>query len=121
MAKESSSDEATEFVSIAIAEKLSDIFIIPVKDIKLASRHAQLGIESLIALQLRNILVQQASAEVPIFVSCKAHYQPLSLLILRRRSHMLGRISFASWYNLDNEVAKDKIGLLAMLRRGGCC
>ncbi|KAK6208257.1 polyketide synthase module [Colletotrichum tabaci] len=67
LATAKSSDEATESVAVAIAEKLSDIFMIPVDDIELANRPAQYGIDSLVALELRNMLVQQAAAEVSIF------------------------------------------------------
>lgn len=67
LATANSSDEATESVATAIAEKLSDIFMIPVNDIELTNRPAQYGIDSLVAVELRNMLVQQAAAEVSIF------------------------------------------------------
>ncbi|KAG5810647.1 hypothetical protein H9Q74_013896, partial [Fusarium xylarioides] len=67
LASASSSDEAIAAVGIAIAEKLSDIFMIPVDDIELANRPAQYGIDSLVAVELRNMLVQQAAAEISIF------------------------------------------------------
>ncbi|KAK2042693.1 polyketide synthase module [Colletotrichum somersetense] len=67
LAKAKSPDEATQSVAAAIAEKLSDIFMIPADDIELANRPAQYGIDSLVAVELRNMLVQQAAAEVSIF------------------------------------------------------
>ncbi|KAG5778891.1 hypothetical protein H9Q73_007445 [Fusarium xylarioides] len=60
LASASSSDEAIAAVGTAIAEKLSD-------DIELANRPAQYGIDSLVAVELRNMLVQQAAAEISIF------------------------------------------------------
>ncbi|WYZ36244.1 hypothetical protein EsH8_XI_000127 [Colletotrichum jinshuiense] len=67
LATAKSSEEATEFVAVAIAEKLSEIFMIPVDDIELTNRPAQYGIDSLVAVELRNMLVQKAAAEVSIF------------------------------------------------------
>ncbi|PGH13809.1 hypothetical protein AJ79_03377 [Helicocarpus griseus UAMH5409] len=60
-------EEAIELVGTAIAEKLSEIFMIPVADIELKNKPAQYGIDSLVAVELRNMLVQQAAAEVSIF------------------------------------------------------
>ncbi|KAJ5504483.1 hypothetical protein N7463_007357 [Penicillium fimorum] len=62
-----SAKEAAELVSAAIAEKLSEIFMIPVSDIELPNRPAHYGIDSLVAVELRNMLVQQVAAEVSIF------------------------------------------------------
>ncbi|KAF2139471.1 uncharacterized protein K452DRAFT_232273 [Aplosporella prunicola CBS 121167] len=60
-------DEATGAVGAAIAAKLADIFLLPVEEIELAHRPAHYGIDSLVAVELRNMLVQQAAAEVSIF------------------------------------------------------
>ncbi|KAK2728132.1 beta-ketoacyl synthase domain-containing protein [Colletotrichum kahawae] len=67
LATAKSSEEATQSVAVAISEKLSDIFMIPVDDIELTNRPTQYGIDSLVAVELRNMLVQQAAAEVSIF------------------------------------------------------
>ena len=67
LAAAGSPDEAAELVGATIAEKLSDIFMIPVADIELAKRPAQYGIDSLVAVELRNMLVQHAASEVSIF------------------------------------------------------
>jgi acyl carrier protein len=67
LAAATSLDIATECVGAAIAEKLSEIFIIQVGDIDLSNRPAQYGVDSLVAVELRNMLVQQAGAEISIF------------------------------------------------------
>lgn len=60
-------DHAVQYVGEAIAEKVSDIFMIPLDDVDLAKKPAQYGIDSLVAVELRNMLFQQAAAEVSIF------------------------------------------------------
>ncbi|RYP69020.1 hypothetical protein DL771_006346 [Monosporascus sp. 5C6A] len=60
-------EQAVDHVGAAIAEKISDIFMIPLDDVDLANKPAQYGIDSLVAVELRNMLVQQAAAEVSIF------------------------------------------------------
>ncbi|KUI71344.1 Lovastatin diketide synthase LovF [Cytospora mali] len=67
LAASSSLEEAGELVGVAIAEKLSDIFMIPVDDIDMANKPAQYGIDSLVAVELRNMLLQKAAAEISIF------------------------------------------------------
>ncbi|KAI2613433.1 putative FSP1 [Hypoxylon sp. NC1633] len=62
-----SPEQAVDHVGAAIAEKISDIFMIPLDDVDLANKPAQYGIDSLVAVELRNMLVQQAAAEVSIF------------------------------------------------------
>ncbi|RHZ46589.1 uncharacterized protein CDV56_102872 [Aspergillus thermomutatus] len=67
LAAAESPEQAVDHVGTAIAEKISDIFMIPLDDIDLAHKPAQYGIDSLVAVELRNMLVQQAAAEVSIF------------------------------------------------------
>ncbi|KAH6874573.1 KR domain-containing protein [Thelonectria olida] len=67
LAAASSADEAIGYVGAAIAEKLSVIFMVPVADIDFTKRPSQCGIDSLVAVELRNMLVQQAGADVSIF------------------------------------------------------
>nr|KMM71000.1 lovastatin nonaketide synthase [Coccidioides posadasii RMSCC 3488] len=67
LATAKSLEQAVDHVGAAIAEKISDIFMIPLDDIDLANKPAQYGIDSLVAVELRNMLVQQAAAEVSIF------------------------------------------------------
>lgn len=60
-------EQAVDLVGAAIAEKISDIFMIPLDEIDLANKPAHYGIDSLVAVEIRNMLVQQAAAEVSIF------------------------------------------------------
>jgi hypothetical protein len=60
-------DEATRLVSDAIATKLGDIFMIPIDDIDLAKSPALHGVDSLVAVELRNMLMLQAAADISIF------------------------------------------------------
>ncbi|KAK4465132.1 hypothetical protein QBC42DRAFT_344189 [Cladorrhinum samala] len=62
-----SHDEATRLVGKAIADKLADIFMIPAEEIDLGKPPAQYGVDSLVAVELRNMLALQAAAEVSIF------------------------------------------------------
>ncbi|RMZ40965.1 polyketide synthase [Aspergillus flavus] len=67
LAAAKSLEQAVECIGAAIAEKISDIFMISLDEIDLAHKPAQYGIDSLVAVELRNMLVQQAAAEVSIF------------------------------------------------------
>lgn len=67
LATAKSLEQAVEHVGAAIAEKISDIFMIPLNDVNLANKPAHYGIDSLVAVELRNMLVQQAAADVSIF------------------------------------------------------
>ncbi|KAI0009530.1 hypothetical protein F4779DRAFT_369425 [Xylariaceae sp. FL0662B] len=67
LAQVSSRDDAAELVGEAIAAKLASIFMVPVDEIDLAQPPALCGVDSLVAVELRNMLVLQAGAEVSIF------------------------------------------------------
>lgn len=67
MSAASSRNEAEFAVSEAIAQKLADIFMIPITDIDLAKHPSHYGVDSLVAVELRNMLAVQASSEVSIF------------------------------------------------------
>lgn len=60
-------EQAADHVGTAMAEKISNIFMIPLDEVDLANKPAHYGIDSLVAVELRNMLVQQAAAEVSIF------------------------------------------------------
>ncbi|MCJ1394622.1 hypothetical protein MMC18_007502 [Xylographa bjoerkii] len=60
-------DEAGRLVGEAVATKLAEIFMIPVSDIDLTKPPAQYGVDSLVAVELRNMLTLQAGADVSIF------------------------------------------------------
>ncbi|KAJ6109586.1 hypothetical protein N7486_001821 [Penicillium sp. IBT 16267x] len=67
LATTKSLEQAVDLIGAAIAEKISDVFMIPLDEIDLANKPAHYGIDSLVAVELRNMLVQQAAAEVSIF------------------------------------------------------
>lgn len=62
-----SRDEAARLVGDAIATKLGDIFMISTDDIDLARPPALYGVDSLVAVELRNMLMLQAASDVSIF------------------------------------------------------
>jgi hypothetical protein len=62
-----SPDEAARLVGEAIATKLAEVFMIPASDIDLTKPPAQYGVDSLVAVELRNMLTLQAASEVSIF------------------------------------------------------
>ncbi|KAM0103942.1 hypothetical protein ACP6JE_001309 [Aspergillus fumigatus] len=59
--------EAASLIGAAIASKLADIFMAPVTEIDLSKPPAHFGVDSLIAVELRNMLVLQAAADISIF------------------------------------------------------
>ncbi|XXG96001.1 hypothetical protein Hte_002278 [Hypoxylon texense] len=67
LAEVESRDDAAELVGEAIAAKLASIFMIPADEIDLTQPPALYGIDSLVAVELRNMLALQAGAEVSIF------------------------------------------------------
>ncbi|KAL9616277.1 MAG: hypothetical protein Q9160_008839 [Pyrenula sp. 1 TL-2023] len=62
-----SPDEAGRLLGAAIATKLSDIFMIPSDEIDLNESLALYGVDSLVAVELRNMLMLQAAADISIF------------------------------------------------------
>jgi hypothetical protein len=60
-------DEAIEAVGTAIAKMLADMFLVPMEEIDLAQSPSQQGVDSLVAVELRNMLFSQAAAELSIF------------------------------------------------------
>ncbi|CAI7652959.1 unnamed protein product [Penicillium glandicola] len=62
-----SPDAAALLVGDAIATKLADIFMVPVDDIVLDKPPSVYGVDSLVAVELRNMLVLQAACDVSIF------------------------------------------------------
>lgn len=62
-----SRDDAARIIGAAIADKLASIFMIDVAEIDLSKKPAGYGVDSLIAVELRNMLVLQAGADVSIF------------------------------------------------------
>ncbi|KAJ5099997.1 polyketide synthase [Penicillium argentinense] len=62
-----SRDEATRVEGTAIAEMLADMFLVPVEDVDLSQSPSQQGVDSLVAVEVRNMLFSHAPAEVSIF------------------------------------------------------
>jgi NADPH:quinone reductase-like Zn-dependent oxidoreductase len=62
-----SNDEAGRLVGDAVAAKLADIFMIPLTEIDLTQSPAWYGVDSLVAVELRNMLMLQAAADISIF------------------------------------------------------
>ncbi|KAL4899481.1 hypothetical protein BDW74DRAFT_183737 [Aspergillus multicolor] len=59
--------EAEKCVVAAIANKLADIFMIPIAHVDTAKQLSEYGLDSLSAVELRNMLALQAAADVSIF------------------------------------------------------
>ncbi|KAH6623651.1 hypothetical protein F5144DRAFT_540013 [Chaetomium tenue] len=62
-----SRDDGIRVVGEAITEVLAEMFLVPVEDIDLSESPAHQGIDSLMAVELRNVLFSQAGAEISIF------------------------------------------------------
>jgi hypothetical protein len=62
-----SRDEAVRLVAAALTIKLAEILMIPTEEIDMAKPPSQQGVDSLVAVEVRNMLVRQAAAEVSIF------------------------------------------------------
>jgi hypothetical protein len=67
LAEATSREDAETLVSQAIAEKLSTIFMIPIGEIDPTSKLSHYGVDSLVAVELRNFVALQTAAEVSIF------------------------------------------------------
>ncbi|KAL0930000.1 beta-ketoacyl synthase domain-containing protein [Colletotrichum truncatum] len=67
LAEASDQEQGAELIGAAIATKLADIFMTPVAEIDLSKPPAHFGVDSLIAVELRNMLVLQAAADISIF------------------------------------------------------
>lgn len=63
----SSLEEASGIILQALVRKLVDIFMIPAEEVIEFKSMADFGVDSLIAVELRNMLTVQAGAEVSIF------------------------------------------------------
>lgn len=63
----SSLEEASGIILQTLVKKLVDIFMIPAEEVIESKSMADFGVDSLIAVELRNMLTVQAGAEVSIF------------------------------------------------------
>jgi hypothetical protein len=60
-------EEAAELIEKAIVSKLSDMFVVPEEDIDTGKPLSKYGLESLVAVELRNWLVPATQGDVYIF------------------------------------------------------
>lgn len=67
LAAASSPDEATDLIVEAMTKKLVDIFMIPIEEVSASKSMAEFGVDSLVAVELRNMLALQAGSEISIF------------------------------------------------------
>ncbi|PTB79570.1 hypothetical protein M440DRAFT_1326481 [Trichoderma longibrachiatum ATCC 18648] len=67
IASASSRDEAILVVGSAVAAMLADMFLVSVEEVDLNDSPSQQGIDSLVAVEVRNMLFSQAGAELSIF------------------------------------------------------
>ncbi|KAH0494008.1 hypothetical protein TgHK011_000645 [Trichoderma gracile] len=67
IASASSRDEAISVVGSAVAAMLADMFLVSVEEVDLNDSPSQQGIDSLVAVEVRNMLFSQAGAELSIF------------------------------------------------------
>ena len=67
LAEAASLDEAEQLIGRAIAQKMTTIFMVPIEDIDLAKNPGHYGVDSLVAVDLRNMLAHNAGADVSIF------------------------------------------------------
>ncbi|KAL2862548.1 uncharacterized protein BJX67DRAFT_296391 [Aspergillus lucknowensis] len=81
--------EAQTLVGEAIAHKLSDIFMIPATDIDASKHPSAYGVDSLVAVELRNMLALQAAADVSIFnIMQSASLAALALEVAMKSTHI---------------------------------
>lgn len=67
LAEASTRSEVDHLVSQALAQWLANIFSVPVDDVDLSKSPGSHGIDSLVAVELRNMLTRQVGAEVSSF------------------------------------------------------
>lgn len=84
-----SREEAVRLIGQAIAQKLSEIFMLPISDIDLGKPPAQYGVDSLVAVEIRNMLALQAAAEISIFgIMQYASLAALASDVVEKSGHM---------------------------------
>lgn len=67
LASVSSRSEAERLITQAIAQKLADVFTIPTEDVDMTKPPGAHGVDSLVAVELRNLFRHQAAAEISSF------------------------------------------------------
>lgn len=88
LAEASDAQEGAGLIGAAIAEKLADIFMTPIAEIDLGKPPAHFGVDSLVAVELRNMLAVQAAADVSIFNILQSDsLQALAGLVAEKSRH----------------------------------
>ena len=89
LATASSRSEAERLVGRAVAQKLADVFAVPLDDVDMARPPGAHGVDSLVATELRNMLRNQVGAEVSSFdVMQAASLAGLAGLAASRSTHV---------------------------------
>ena len=82
-------DEAVDVVLAEITRKLMDIFMIPESEIVASKPLSAYGVDSLVAVELRNMLALRARAEVSIFdIMQSASITALATTVASKSSHI---------------------------------
>jgi hypothetical protein len=89
MAACSSRDEAIYVVGSALADMLADMFMVPAEEVDLTQSPSQQGVDSLVAVEVRNMLFGQAGAELSIFnIMQSPSLSKLASDVVDRSSHV---------------------------------
>ncbi|KAJ5792453.1 polyketide synthase [Penicillium pulvis] len=89
LAMSTSRNEAERLVGNIITRKLADIFMIDAADIDMSTPPTQLGVDSLVAVEIRNLLALQAGTEIPIFIILQSpSLAALAAEIVDKSSHL---------------------------------
>ncbi|KAJ4296095.1 hypothetical protein N0V88_004797 [Collariella sp. IMI 366227] len=92
LAAVSSMAEATSVLETAIAAKLADIFNIPLPDIDVELPLSRYGVDSLVAVELRNWLSASAKAKVSVFeILQSASITEFAALVAGKSEHVVAK------------------------------
>jgi hypothetical protein len=84
-----SQGDAVRVVGTAIAEMLAEMFLVPIEDVDLGQSPSQQGVDSLVAVEVRNMLFSQAGAEVSIFnIMQSPSLTQLAIDVVDRSAHV---------------------------------
>ncbi|KAK8010514.1 hypothetical protein PG990_009479 [Apiospora arundinis] len=84
-----SSEEADQIITEALMKKIGDIFMIPVEEVIASKSMAAFGVDSLVAVELRNMLALQAGSEVSIFdIMQSSSLMDLARTVASKSSHV---------------------------------
>jgi aryl carrier-like protein len=89
IAAASSFDEAVEVVVKGITQKLMDIFMLPEAEVAASKSLVDYGVDSLVAVEMRNMLALKAGAEISIFdIMQSPSITALSATVASKSSHI---------------------------------